>query len=68
MRGNSRGRGGQNRETAAAVQLEPSPKTTAAPGGPSPGNSVDAAQVSIPGLSSEQVQRLLSLIDAPDTG
>jgi len=68
LRGNNRDRGGQNRETVAAVQQESGPRSVPVPRGPSPGSSSEAAQVSIPELSSEQIQRLLILIDGPGNG
>jgi len=52
----------------AAVQLELGSRTTLVPGGPCLGSSGDAAQVSVPGLSFDQVQWLLSLIDGLGIG
>ena len=62
------GRSGPSRETVtAAVQLDSGPALGTGPTGPN-GATKESSSVSIPGLSSDQIQRLLSLIDGPTIG
>jgi len=66
-RGPSRGsRTGPARETAATAMQESGPVTEA--DGLNTSKQQDIGKISIPGLSSQQVQRLLSLIDGPGNG
>ena len=80
---NTRNRGSGNRETAAAMQQEmgliriesmpdgssrAGPKFCSDSNGSSSSSNNEAAQLNIPGLSSEQTQWLLSLIDGPTGG
>jgi len=61
-------RGGTTRETVTAIQKNFSPNQQLTTGGLSAGPSRDDGSVQVPGLHSDQVQCLLSLIDGPSCG
>ena len=72
-RGGSKGRGFACEGVVAAVHYDggSGPSTTIGPGavaGVGVGSSAEPAQIMIPRLTSDQVQRLMSLIDTPKAG